>query len=671
MNGPWRPLAAVCVLVIGVYVHMARSDLWESSGWNAADDYYNLLVQGFRAGQLSLKRGVPPGLTQLPDPYDPAANALFRGGSGRLHDLSYYKGRLYLYFGVTPALILFWPFVALTGHYLFSGQASAFFCAMGFLAGAGMLTALWRRYFSQVSVWVVAACALALGLATGVPVLLARSSVYEVAISCGHMLTMLALGAIWCALHQPERRGRWLAMASVIYGLAVGARPSLLFGAVILLVPVVQAWRERRRFGALLMAALGPIVLIGLGLMRYNALRFDSPFEFGMRYQLTAQRQVTLPLFSLHYLWFNFRVCFLEPVRWSSHFPFVRGIAVPPLPTGHGAVETPLGVLTNNPVVWLALALPLAWGNRTAGARSTLIGFLSAAALIFGLCTLVICLFFCVSCRYEMDFLPALLLLAVAGILGLERTLAPTSRSGLADRPAWRRATRWGWGLLLSYSVAFNLFASVGRFAEAYTDLGTALDQTGKREEALVYYQQALRINPDYVVAHFNLAELLARMGRREEAISHYMEVLRLDPRDAMAHYNLANLLAEVGREPEAISHYSAAARLAPGDARSRINLGNLFLKQAHWDDAIAAYTEALRADPNAFEAHNNMAIALANHGDLIHAVEHFREAVRLNPNPPEVHIALAEVLERLGRHQEAQQQLAEARRLSQPASPN
>jgi hypothetical protein len=33
------------------------------------------------------------------------------------------------------------------------------------------------------------------------------------------------------------------AVASVAYGLAVGARPSLLLGAVILLVPVIQAWR--------------------------------------------------------------------------------------------------------------------------------------------------------------------------------------------------------------------------------------------------------------------------------------------------------------------------------------------------------------------------------------------------------------------------------------------
>ena len=111
-------------------------------------------------------------------------------------------------------MILFWPFVALTGHYLFHRQAVAIFCTMGFLVSVGLLRALWRRYFAEVSVWVVAACAVALGLATVVPVMLPQSDVYEVAISCGYMLTMLALAAIWCALHEPERRCRWLATAS-------------------------------------------------------------------------------------------------------------------------------------------------------------------------------------------------------------------------------------------------------------------------------------------------------------------------------------------------------------------------------------------------------------------------------------------------------------------------
>jgi hypothetical protein len=401
-----------------------------------ATEYYNLLVQGFRAGQLSLKKDAPPGLAQLADPYDPTANALYRPEWNPMVDLSYYKGKLYLYFGVTPALILFWPFVALTGHYLLHRQGVVIFCSLGFLASVGLLRALWRRYFAEVSVGVVVACVLALGLATGLPVILSRSEVYEVAISCGYMLTMLALGAIWCALHEPERRCWWLAVASVAYALAVGARPNLLFAAAILLVPVVQARRERRPLGSLLTAATAPIILIGLGLMLYNALRFDSPFEFGWHYQLAAVRQNTRQYFSLHYLWFNFQLYFLEPVRWSGRFPFVREIVVPPLPLGyHDVVGKFFGVLTNIPLVWLTVTVPLASRGRSAEARSILHGFLAAVALLFGICALTLCLFFAAGARYEVDFLPALVLLAVVGILGLERALGtPPGRGWLSGR---------------------------------------------------------------------------------------------------------------------------------------------------------------------------------------------------------------------------------------------
>jgi len=85
----------------------------------AEDAYYNLLVRGFRAGQLDLKTEVPAGLAHLADPYDPVANANYLLVDGHpLWDLSYYHGKLYLYYGVTPALVLFWPYAALTGHYL-------------------------------------------------------------------------------------------------------------------------------------------------------------------------------------------------------------------------------------------------------------------------------------------------------------------------------------------------------------------------------------------------------------------------------------------------------------------------------------------------------------------------------------------------------------------------
>ena len=78
MKSPWMLLAAVCALVIGVYASMAESGVLELVSPNAAGTYYNLLVQGFRAGHLSLKKEVPPWFSRLADPYDPAVDPPIR-----------------------------------------------------------------------------------------------------------------------------------------------------------------------------------------------------------------------------------------------------------------------------------------------------------------------------------------------------------------------------------------------------------------------------------------------------------------------------------------------------------------------------------------------------------------------------------------------------------------
>ena len=654
MKTGWISLAAVCALVIGVYAHMAQSGVVELVSPTPADTYYNLLVQGFRAGQLNLKKEVPPGLAQLADPYDPDANAPYWSSPYRLLDLSYYKGKLYLYFGVTPALILFWPYVALTGRYLFHREAVVIFCALGFLVSVGLLRALWRRYFAEVSVGVVAACALALGLATGVPALLSQADVYEVPTSCGYMLTMLALAAIWRALHEPERVCRWLAAASVAYGLAVGARPSLLFGAAILLVPVIQAWRERRRVWAVSMAAVGPISLVGLGLMLYNARRFDSPFEFGMRYQLGGKELLTQQFFALRYLWFSFRVYFLGPAHWSTHSPFVHGIAVPPLPAGYTQVRNPFGVLPNIPLVWLALAAPLAWRSQSGQAASVLRRFVTAVVLLFGMCALNLGLFGGASLRYEVDFLPALLLLAVVGILGLERALAPTSESGQADRPVRRRAARWGWGLLLAFSVTFNLLASGEYYAEAHNSLGYQLFQAGNVSEALAQYQQALRIKPDYAEVHKKLAIAFVQLGRLPEAIEQYEQSLRIEPGDAKAHNNLGAALAQVGRLPEAIAQYELALQIQPDLAEAHYNLGGILNQAGKVEDAIGQYQQALRINPDYAEAHNNLGTILGQAGRIEDAIGQLEQALRIKPDFVEAHNNLGIALERAGRMPEA-----------------
>jgi len=122
-------------------------------------------------------------------------------------------------------------------------------------------------------------------------------------------------------------------------------------------------------------------------------------------------------------------------------------------------------------------------------------------------------------------------------------------------------------------SVLYDVIAKRPRNAHAHYNLGIALAEQGKWEEAIGHFVEALRLNPDYTEAHNNLGLALDHEGRREEAVAHYREALRLNPSLAEPHNNLASVLAEEGKIQEAVAEYAEALRLRPDDALARRNL--------------------------------------------------------------------------------------------------
>ena len=557
ISAPAVLLAAIGALVAALFLAMGAANVNEWGKSSARDEDYNLLVQGFQRGQLSLAKEVPAGLRQLSDPYDPAANGVYRAIPYALDDLSYYGGKLYLYFGAVPALLLFWPWSAVTGDYLFQRTAVALFCSAGFLASLSLLHGLRRRYFPQTGLAVMAALAAVLALGSSATVLLQKADVWEVPIACGYALTMLALGAVWRAWHDEARRPGWLLAASLAMGLAVGSRPSLLFGATILLVPV--AWRRTgspARTGQLLLCAAGPLALCGLGFLFYNHLRFSGWLDFGEGYQLGLYRQDNARHFSAGYLGFNFWVYFLQPAAWTAHFPFVGELPNLPAPEGHAAIEDPFGVLTNLPILLWALAVPLAWRGRPGDPRAALRRFALAAALLFGSSGLLLCLFYGNCSRYEMDFLPGLALLAVLGVLGAEHALA--------GRGPWLWAARAAWGFSLLISVGFITGLSLEHYADQRYRLGNILLRANHVPEAITQYERGLEARPEFPDDLANLGAALLRAGRLPEAMARDREAVRLAPNSAVAHYNLAGALRLSGRTQEAAAEYEQAYRLRP-----------------------------------------------------------------------------------------------------------
>jgi tetratricopeptide (TPR) repeat protein len=176
-------------------------------------------------------------------------------------------------------------------------------------------------------------------------------------------------------------------------------------------------------------------------------------------------------------------------------------------------------------------------------------------------------------------------------------------------------------------------------YPEAHFNLGSALAHSGleeQRPEALAEYQAALRLKPDYVEAHYNLANLLSSMpGRLQEAIAEYRKSLDLEPGLAEAHANLGNALAQMpGRLPDAIREYETALRIKPSLTMQRINLANaLSQMSARLPEAIGQYRAALRAEPAFAEGHFLLARALSQMpGRLADAIAECEVALRIDP---------------------------------------
>jgi tetratricopeptide (TPR) repeat protein len=358
----------------------------------------------------------------------------------------------------------------------------------------------------------------------------------------------------------------------------------------------------------------------------------------------------------LGYLWFNLRLYFLKSVSWSRQFPFVEKMVVPPWPPGHGNVESPFGILADVPLTWLALAVPLAWRGRSKEDGSNLRWFVTAAALLFGVSALTMGLFYFTCVRYEVEFLPSLLLLAAVGILGLERALA--------DQPGRRRVARGVWGLLLGFSVAFNLLACVEYHAAAHTILGVELFQAGKVSEAIDQYEQALRLKADFVKAHLNLGVALEKTGRVQEAIKQYEQVLRLNSDYAKAHRNLGIALEQTVRVQEVIDQYEQALHLKPDDAEVQNNLGATLAQAGRVQEAIGHFEEAVRIKTDYAEAHSNLGLALAQTGKTGEAIAHYEQALRIKPDYAEAHYNLGIALEQTGNVPEAIQHYEQALRI-------
>ena len=131
---------------------------------------------------------------------------------------------------------------------------------------------------------------------------------------------------------------------------------------------------------------------------------------------------------------------------------------------------------------------------------------------------------------------------------------------------------------------------------------------------------------------------------RLPDAIRQLREALRIDPGYLNAHYNLARALAATGDVDDAGREYATFLATKPDDAAAQAGLGTILFHQRRFPDALAHFREAARLDPNNADMEANLGTLLAISGDLPAAAEAFERALRIDPNHEAARANLAKV---------------------------
>lgn len=413
------------------------------------EEYYRLLVDAFRGGHTYLPIETNPGMFTLSDPYDPAQNSAYR-----LPDGSYYRGKYYLYFGATPALALLLPYCLLTGAHMTTGVAVYLYCTLGFLCLSWIWLRVRRDYFPESRGWVAPLGILVLGLCTHTLALERRAMFWELPIAAGHAFACAMLACLYRAVRQ-TRPSVVLGFAGLCLGLAATSRPPYLL-TLSLFLPLLWLALRRERSVAVAVRWFTPaaaaFLLCVIGTMAYNYARFGHPLQFGQDFQLTGAYERKMRHFHFSYFVHNLYVYYVCPVRWTWEFPFV--LARPPenSPPGYYAGEPVAGLGATFFIFWTGLAAPLLYLRARRDRVVSLAVFLGSAALLALTMAVFLGSFFSATPRYQADFSPYLVLIAVCGWLELERRLC---------RGVFSIIGRWLLGFAALLSVLFGLLLSV------------------------------------------------------------------------------------------------------------------------------------------------------------------------------------------------------------------
>ncbi|HEY6338861.1 MAG TPA: FG-GAP-like repeat-containing protein [Candidatus Sulfotelmatobacter sp.] len=185
-----------------------------------------------------------------------------------------------------------------------------------------------------------------------------------------------------------------------------------------------------------------------------------------------------------------------------------------------------------------------------------------------------------------------------------------------------------------------------GTIPNAWNNLGLLAAREGETNEAIGYFQHALKLNPDHLIALENLGNAYRQQKRWDAAREVLEHALSVSPGDPESNYSLGMVFAQTDDTAQAYAYLQRALKARPAYPEALNNLGILYLRTQRRDQAVASFEECIRLAPTFDQSYLNLSRVYA-----------------LEDAPDKARAVLLELLKQHPDHAQAQKQLRELQR--------
>jgi len=168
-------------------------------------------------------------------------------------------------------------------------------------------------------------------------------------------------------------------------------------------------------------------------------------------------------------------------------------------------------------------------------------------------------------------------------------------------------------------------------------------------DSAVAELEASLRLNADRPESQLAMASMNIQRGNLKEAQSHFQQAIKLDPEYIPTYVNWADLLSQQGKEAEAMQLLQSGLQRAPNNAALNHVLGLSLVRQKDYPRAMAALKVAVEHAPENARYSYVYGVALESMGATTRAIEVLEQAIQYHPYNAEILTALVTYYRKTG----------------------